>query len=323
MLAFLETSIYLDASGKSFSGSETLTAALTLHRGSDAAITSMTVAVPVNTDATVPYTAAMSKVDENRWLLTITLNQPLANIRFGEKRTLTITGNNAETFALGIEINYAAPLTPNAWLSNSAESTAVMQIEKSSIRSSEVNTRLRALLSTATTALNTARYALQKIGFKNKNLPDIIDFAIAAGASPLSSTTTVTRDASSGEVTQLVTDYTDERGVSQRIRVTYAYADYALKRLIKRKEVYQEVTSELAKGLNTLTVEALSNTNALMYKIGVVAIKREQEIICNIPHLKDYDDTLSPATVEADPSNQMSYYKYYKTFPISGWTVVA
>jgi len=321
MLAFLESSVYLDATGMSFGGGQTLTATLTLDRRSSITITSMSVTVPPNVDASVPYVAAMSKVDDNRWLLTITLNNPLVNVHFGEKRTLTITGNNADTFALGVEVNYATPLAPNSW-PNSTEIAELTQFEKTGIQSSTLNNRLRSLLSTTTTALNAARHALKKIGFKNKSLPDVVDFIIAAGASPLSGTTVITRDGN-GDVAFLITDYTDERGVSQRIRVIYTYADYSLKRLIKRGTNFQEVTAESAKGLNTLTVEALDNNNALMYKIGVIAIKRENEVICNIPHLKDYNDLLSPATLETDPSNQMSYYKYYKTFPMSGWTVVA
>ena len=322
MLAFLESSIYLDASGLSFGGSQTLTAALTLDRGSSSAITAMTITVPVNTDSSKPYSAAISKVDEHRWLLTITFDQPLANVHFGEKRLLTITANNAETFTLGVEINYAAALVPTNWLSNSTETTSLNPLGKSPITSSTINTMLRTLLSTAITALNTARYALKKIGFKNKNLPDVIDFVIAAGASPLSSTTAITRN-ELGEPSFLVTDYTDERGASQRIRVAYTYADYPLKRLIKRGTNFQEVTSETTRALNTLVVEALDGSGALMYKIGTITIKRETECICNVQHLKDYNDALSPATIDVDPDNQMSFYKYYKTFPMSGWAVVA
>lgn len=321
MLSFLESSVAVDASGKSFGGADTVTANLTLDRRSSQAITSFTVAVPANGDSSVPYTATLTQISGYDYLLTIALDNPLANVHINEKRTLVITSNTSETFDLICEINFADPFILSNW-SNSAEDVVLTNIDNQSPDTTQTfNKRIRGLLRSAITGLNKAKYTIDRYKFR-RNLPDIIEFAISTGCLQLPSSAAITLTAD-GDIATCTTTYTSaDRGVSQLILITYTYAPQTIKRLIKRSGNYQEVSTESINLLDTITVDALDGSSNIIYRIGTVTLNRVETIV-PIPYLLDYNDTLPPETINTDPDNIISDYKYYKTFTITGWTVVA
>jgi hypothetical protein len=321
MLSFLESSIAIDATGLSFGGAATATTYLTLDQRSSAGIVSFTVTVPPNGDSSVPYTATLTFVDTQKCLLTITFGQPMANVHFNEIRTLTITANNSDTYNLDLQINYTDAFILANW-QNSADIAAISDLATSSpLTTPLVNNRFLALLRFAITGLNKAKELISRYAIK-KSLPDIIDFAIMSGTSPIPATATLTTDSNCNILT-LTTVYSDAvRGVSQKILVTYTYSTYTIKRVIKRNNNFLEVTNENISLLSSLTIDALDNSNNIIYHLGTVTINRTETIIA-VPGIPDYNDTLPPETINTDPNNIVSDYKYYKTFVITGWTVVA
>lgn len=319
MLAFLETSLKLDASGLSIgSGSNnTLVASLTIdQRSTPFALTSFTATVPANFDATVPYTLTVTKINTQLCTLTITFAQPVANVRFDEVRTITIHGSNGDTYTLSLEVNYANAFVGTNW-ANSAESLSIDDIDlRGPLTSNSLNNRLRGLLHSSITGLNQVRNYIKYYYYKEKYLNDIIDFAIMAGSGIESSSTAVVFD-TNGNITSLITTYG-----SRYVRVLYTYGNYALNRLAGVDQ-NTPLTTETVSLLNSFTVQVVDAATVganVIYTLGVVTITRNlSQVNYSIPYLADYNNALP----SSDPNNKLSNFKYYRTYTMTGWVVVA
>lgn len=323
MLSFLENALKLDASGLNIGGGGQLIATLTLDQRSSIAISTFTVTVPPNEDASTPFSVTLVKTSSQLCTLTITFNQPIQNVRFGKNRTLLITANNSETFNLDIEINYTNSFSSSNW-SNASAITDLDDIDfKGPLTSASLNNRLLALLHSAITSANQIKNIFKYYSFKEKYLSDIIDFAISAGSSLEPSTSIITNN-SNGDITSIIINYNTGRNRTEKIKITYTYGDYTIKRLRKRNSTYTELTTEMISLLNSFRVDAIDNSENIIYNLGVITINRSADYtIYNIPYLKEYNATLPPETIDIDPDNLLSDYKYYKTYTITGWTVVA
>ena len=314
MLTFLETNLKLDASGLNIGGGGVLTATLTVDQRYPIPTTpSFSVTVPGTA-----YSATVTKVTSQYCTLTITFNHPVASVHFGEIKTLVITETTNGSCNLNVEINYANDFVVSNW-ANSEASTSIDDIElRGPLTSVSLNNRLRALLNTGVTALNQANNYIKYYSYKQKYLSDIVDFAIAGGSSLESSSSAITYN-TDGNITSIITTY-----ANRKIKVTYTYASRSIKRLRKRNDVYSELTDETISLLDTLSVDTIDSSNLVIYNLGKIQINRSNTLTTySIPYLKDYDATLPSDTINTDPDNMLSDYKYYKTFTIIGWTIVA
>lgn len=320
MLNFLENNLKLNASGLNIGSGATLTTNLTLDQRNIIPAT-FTVTVPPNGDASVPYSATLIKITDQICQLTITFDQPIANVHFGENRTLVISSTSGN-FNLNVEINYTNAFSSNNWTNTTASLTIDDVDFKSPLNSTSINNRLLSLLHSAITSLNQIKNYIQYYSFKEKYLSDIIDFALASGNSMEPSTTTITTNANNN-ITSILKVYATGRNRTERILITYTYNDYDLIRLRKRDSVYTELYTDSINLLSSFTVDAVDSSNNLIYRLGTITINRSlsSEIYSN-PFLFDYNDSLPIEIVDKDPDNILSDYKYYKTYGITGWTVV-
>lgn len=319
MLAFLESHLVIDASGLNFSEMPSVSAGLTLDNRSAASIDSFTVTVPPNSDGTIPFSASMTKTGQT-CILKVTFDKPVENIGFNLKRNIKITANTGDFCDFTIEINYANSFVPNDW-KNISNTNALDDIDSGApLNSKSINDRFMGLIRISATALNKATVALKLYAFKNKSLPDIIDFALMAGTCPLPATASIARN-SNGDISTCVTTYSDpQRGIAQKIRINYNYASGQIIRCIKRNGSYLDQESTPTSLLNSITISALDSNDAVIYSLGSIIFARTQSVI-SIPYLKDYDAGLPAEKVQSDPDNILSNYKYYKTSLITGWTV--
>ena len=326
-LAFLETSLLLDASGLTIGGSSnnTLTSTLTIdQRSSSGALTAFTVAVSANTDTTYPFTPTLAtSTDTKTCVLTLTFNQPIANVHFGNIYTLTITGADASTYSLTVEVNYANNYSDTNWTNTTNSSLLVADLDnKSSLSSLPLNNKLRSLLQSALTGLNQAYNYIKYYSYKEKYLNDIIDFAIAAGSSYESSSSVVTYN-TAGQIATITTSYGNtSRARTQNIIISYTYSNYTLNRLQLRSGIYSTLTTETISLISSFTVNAIDSSGNLVYNLGTITINRSSTpTIYSIPYLLDYNSTLASDVIATDPDNILSDYKYYQTNTITGWTV--
>jgi hypothetical protein len=326
-LAFLETGLLLDASGLTIGGSSnnTLTSNLTIdQRSTSTALTSFTVTVSANTDTTLPFTPILAtSIDGKVCVLTLTFNQPITSVHFGNTYTLTITGADASTYTLSVIVNYANNYSDTNWTNTTNSSLLVADLDnKSSLSSLPLNNKLRSLLQSALTGLNQAYNYIKYYSYKEKYLNDIIDFAIAAGSSYESSTSTVTYN-TSGQVATITTTYGNtSRPRTQNIIISYTYANYTLNRLQLRSGIYTTLTTETVSLISGFTVNAIDGSGNLVYNLGTITLNRSlTPTIYSIPYLLDYNSTLSSDVIATDPDNILSDYKYYQTNTITGWTI--
>ena len=321
MLAFLESHLAVDASGLNFSASPSLSMGLAIDSRSNPAISTFTVEVPPNSDGTIPFSASMIK-NGNIGILKITFDKPVGNIGFNMKRSLNIIANTNESCPITIEINYANSFVPSDW-KNISNTDVLDDIDSGApLNSKSINDRFMGLIRISATALNKAANALKMYSFKSKNLPDIIDFALMAGVSPISANANIIRN-NNGDITSCIAVYANsERGVSQKIRINYTYEAHQLIRCIKRGDTYLDQESSTVSLLKSISVYALDDSDAIIYNLGSVDFIRAQNVVA-VPFLKDYNPGLSPEAVQSDPDNILSNYKYYKTSLITGWTVSA
>lgn len=319
MLAFLETGLKLDASGLAIGtgANNTISVGLTIDQRS-ANLPSFTASVPANLDATIPYTLVVTKINAQLCKLDIIFDKPVANVHFGETRTLTINGGGGNTYSLPLEVNYANSFNTTDW-TNSSEVLSIDDIDiRGPLTSVSMNNRLRALLHSSLTAFNQIKNYIQYYSFKEKYLHDIIDFAIMGGSSLEPSVSTISYN-SDGNVTQIITDYqagANSRSIT-RLKISYTYANYTLNRLMG-SDANTPLTTETISLLNTIKIEALDNSNNSVYTLGTITLNRAVNV-SSIPYLKDYNVALLPS----DPDNKLSDFKYYRTNTVTGWTVVA
>lgn len=321
-LNFIENDLKLDASGINIGGSGTITTTLTLDQRNTIPAT-FTVTVPNNVDDdSIPYTATLVKGTDNQTCtLTITFSQPAANVRFGTTRTLTVSSSSGD-FSLNVEINYTNAYIANNWTNATASTTLDNFSNKANLTSSPLNTKLLALLQSATNSLNQVKNYIKYYSFREKYLSDIIDFAIASGSSMEATTGTITSN-SDNNIISIVKDYEVGRNRTERIKIEYTYGNYSIIRLRKRDSTYTELETTTMSLLDSFIVKAIDGSNNTIYKLGTVTITRSvTPTIYSNPYLLDYDDSLPLETIDTDPDNILSDYKYYKTNVITGWTVV-
>lgn len=325
MLAFLETDLKVDASGLSIGSGATISIPLTIdQRSTPAALASFTVSVPNNSDTTVPFGISIVKTNTKICTLTVTFNQPLANVHFGDVRAITITGADSSTYSLNLEIDNAVPYADVNW-TNSADSLSIADFNlRAPLTSLSLNNVLRPLFQAVITSLNQARLFIKFYAYKYKYLTDIIDFAIAAGSSFEPSTGTVTFN-TDGSIATILTAYSNSnRPRTQNIKITYTYSSYTLNRLQLRSGSYSILTTETVSLLSSFSIDAVDGSGNVIYNLGVVTVNRSSSpTVYAVPYLLDYNPSLSSDTVATDPGNILSDYKYYQTNTIIGWTVSA
>lgn len=326
MLNFIENQLKLDASGLSIGSNtnNTIIANLTLDQRSIGTTSFPTIDIYDITNTNIittnlPFDITLTKSLTQNCILQITLNKPLSDVKLNINRKVRITSNLGETFDLYIEINYANNFSIDNWV-NSEEVISVDDIDfHGPFTSLSINNKLRALLSSLINSLNQARLNTKYYFFKDKYLSDIIEFAIEAGSTLENSSSSITYN-SDGTISSILKIYNTGRNRTERIKITYNYATYSITRVQKRGAITTDLESVNTQLINSFKIEALDNTNAVIYTLGQIIINRNAiPTLYSVSYLKDYNNGLTPT----DPDNIMADYKYYKTNTITGWTVIA
>ena len=193
---------------------------------------------------------------------------------------------------------------------------------RSPLNSKTVNDRILGVFRVARTALNKAIESAQLYAFKRKTLPDIIDFALGAGACPSPGVAQVTRNAR-GDVDKVLIEYSaQERGLFNKIEIKYLYSDYSLTNVIKHGGPEVNVLIKSTPLLSSIVINSLDEENRIALELGSVTINRVEREVA-IDGLPDYNAALPPEEINVNPDNIISDFKYYKTFAITGWVVKA
>lgn len=317
MLTFLENDLKFDASGLTIGVGSTSKVSYTLTLDQNSTIPNT---FTVTTSGS-PFTPTLTKINNQEYLLELTLNQPLANIKFNTNHVLHIVADTTDTTDINVEINYANSFSESNW-QNSADAISVDDIDwKGPFTSLSLNNRLRSILTNAINALNQARLNTKFYFFKEKYLSDIIEFAIEAGSTVEDSTAVITYN-SDGTIDSIIKSYGSGRLRNQKIEIVYNYSNFNVTRIQKRGVVETTLETTVVSLVTSFDINALNNSGNLIYKLGTVTINRTgSPALYSVPYLKDYVDTGNPLVDDILPDNIMSNYKYYKTNTITGWTV--
>ena len=325
-LSFLETNYVADASNLNigYGSTDNIVIRLQYNMNGLTSPTSFTVQQYDSTNTSVittglPYTVSVVTSDLTSALLTLTFNYPATNVLFGLKRKLTITTAGVST-DIYVTTDYSNTFNETSW-TNAADVTAVHNIEPSGpLTSGSLNNILRAIYQAALTAYNKVNQLLVRYSFKDQYLQDIIDLAISAGVALDESYTNVTYN-SDGTLATIVTAYYGKyRNIvrSSKLKITYTYASvdpmssapYTIARVIMRSGVGTPGATSSVNLLTALSIQALDSSDNRLFDVANILFTRTLKTYAN-PYLLDYDVTL----------DNLSDYKYYQTYVITGWAV--
>lgn len=324
MALFLDNKYVIDASGHAFSGEvielflyySNVTIPPTSFTIQQYEIDNLTILDPIRQ----PYTITVNPSDNYRALLTIQFNYGSTEINFGLSRKITITPDTGTAIDIYLTVDYVNQLREASW-TNASDIVGVEDIAfHGPFVSTTVNTILKAIYEVGLTAWNLITQFLTKYSFNDRYLSDIIDLAISANVALDPATTVITYN-TDNTINTLITTYTGKyRSIlrNTKLRLSYGYAPQTVTRLQKRTvsgvTTFTAQESSTVNMLNILTIDALDDSDVLLYNLAVITVNRTTQQYIN-PYLTDYDINSNP-----DP---IADYKYYSMPVMTGWTVVA
>ena len=326
MLAFLESSLSIDASGLNVGGvSNNFTYfTLSLDRRS-ATPASCTVDIydesNVKLTANFPFTITTQSISASKIIFKITFDQPVANVKVGAIRKITIKAASGDTADVNLQVNYSGSYQSALW-ANSDDTLETDDIDlRGPLTSKYINNRLKNILYTALAGVNRALEIVKKFNFKERYLSDLVDAIVLSGANPESSTNAIAYNAD-GSINTITSTYST-RTRFPNVKTFFTYASTSIQRVIKRSGSETYLTAETISVLSGIRVDAVDENGNTIFNIANVSITRNPDwFTYSSPFLKDYNDTLPIETRDSDPDNILSDYKYYRTHNITGWTVV-
>lgn len=327
-IVFRDTNYIIDSSGFTFgSGGTTTTLDLILDQRSNipTSFTSFTIYDTDNTtplSANLPFTIdSLARISNQKWTLSLTYDQDVANVKFGFNRKILLTANTGDTFIVYIQTDYANSFGVSSW-TNANDITDLNDIDlRGPFTSISINQRLLALLHGIFTGIDQAKDFVKYYFYGKRYLSDIIDIAIGAGVAPETATGTITLNAN-GDIATLLINYSN-----RNILVTYTYSsspNYSIDRMQVRDGITTPTPlgSVITSLLDNLRIDIVDGSNNIIYNLANVNIIRNSGML-SIPFLEDYDTGLSLSSTDtvALAKNMLADYKYYKFNTITGWTV--